>query len=68
MIDCVELTESTKPVVDGDPYDISVHENFWSEFMSPAVHESTTVYIEKDVQIRIGAICWELRKLWFGFT
>lgn len=54
----VELTEGAESVVDCHPYDISVHENFWSEFMSPAVHESAAMYIEKNIQVRIGAICW----------
>jgi len=60
VVDCIliELTEGTKSVVDCDPYDISVHENFWSEFVSPAVHESAAMYIEENIQIRIGAICW----------
>jgi hypothetical protein len=26
--------------------------------VSPAVHESAAVYVEKNIQIRIGAICW----------
>jgi hypothetical protein len=26
--------------------------------VSPAVHESAAMYIEENIQIRIGTICW----------